>query len=118
MHIECPDSKKRIPGCIFCIVEISCKCSLYFSPRLVDCYNASRIIKVLHPVNLALVQESFDEKHFGQILADTFFASPVQVSLPKFSFYSYKMSSMLAADANTFELEENGKGCKTRCFNF
>jgi len=118
IHIECPDSKKRIPGCIFCIVEIPCKCSLrtqnlYFSPRLVDCYNASRSIKVLHPVNLALVREFFDEKHFDHILADTLFPSPVQVSLPKFSFYSHKMSSILAADAKThLSLKKMAKAAK------
>ncbi|CAC5385208.1 unnamed protein product [Mytilus coruscus] len=106
LDLVCPQSQRKIPGCTFCVINIPCKCSLstrklYFSPRLVDCYESSSNFSILHPVNLALVQEFFDEKQFTSLLADSLFTTPVQLAIPDFSFYNHSMSKILAADANT-----------------
>ena len=106
LDLDCPQSQRKIPGCTFCVIDLPCRCSLssknvYFSPRLVHCYNSSLDFSVLHPVNLALVQEFFDEKAFNSILADSLFATPVPLSVPNFLFYTHNMSKILAADAKT-----------------
>ncbi|CAC5380459.1 unnamed protein product [Mytilus coruscus] len=106
LDLICPQSQRKIPGCTFCVINIPCKCSLstrklYFSPRLVDCYESSSNFSILHPVNLALVQEFFDEKRYTSLLADSLFPTPVQLAIPDFSFYNQSMSKILAVDAKT-----------------
>ena len=106
LDLVCPQSQRKIPGCTFCVINIPCKCSLstrklYFSPRLVDCYESSSNFSIFHPVNLALVQEFFDEKRFTSLLADSLFTTPVQLAIPDFSFYNHSMSKILAADTKT-----------------
>ncbi|CAC5404909.1 unnamed protein product [Mytilus coruscus] len=107
LDLICPQSQRKIPGCTFCVINIPCKCSLstrklYFSPRLVDCYESSSNFSILHPVNLALVQEFFDEKRFTSLLADSLFTTPVQLAISDFSFYNHNISKILAADAKTY----------------
>lgn len=106
LYLDCPQNQRRIPGCTFCVIEIPCKCSLstrllYFAQRLVKCYNSSSDFSVLHPVNLALVHEFFYQQQFDSILGNSLFTSPVQLSLPNFSFYKHYFSKILAADAKT-----------------
>ncbi|KAK3107915.1 hypothetical protein FSP39_025038 [Pinctada imbricata] len=101
--LDCPREKKIIPGCSFCIVYIPCTCSLstdtlYYSPRLVKCYNTSTSITVVHPVNLALFQQFFDDSSLNNIFGDTKFPKPINFSIPKFQFYNNTFSDVLAND--------------------
>ncbi|CAC5379943.1 unnamed protein product [Mytilus coruscus] len=99
LDLVCPHCQRKIPGCTFCVINIPCKCSLstrklYFSPRLVDCYESNSNFSILHPVNLALVHEFFDEKRFTSILADSLFTTPVQLAIPDFSFYNHTLNNI------------------------
>ena len=101
--LDCPEKKTIIPGCIFCIVNIPCRCSLstaalYLSPRLVDCYNSSSSFTIVHPVNLALLQEFFDDSRLNSIFGDTKFPKPVNLSVPDFKFYNHSFSDIIAND--------------------
>lgn len=106
LAMDCPDKRLLLPGCQFCVVNLPCKCSLSskflsLSPRLVQCYNNTLEVSVSHPVNLALLQEFFDEEKFKSITANTMFKSPVSMSIPNFTFYSHNVSSILADDKVT-----------------
>ena len=82
LTLDCPKEQKVIPGCTFCIMNIPCKCSystsdLYLPPRLVTCYKSNVNGTTLHPFNLALLQEFFDETKLFNMLANTTFSNPV-----------------------------------------
>lgn len=54
--LDCPEEKKVLKGCAFCVIQIPCRCSLsteslYYAPRLVDCYQSADNFSVIHPVN-------------------------------------------------------------------
>ena len=64
IRLRCPSYAKTIPGCNFCIIKISCLCTLrtptaYLPKSLCYCHRQSRHLTVLHPLNLALVQAYF-----------------------------------------------------------
>ncbi|KAK3097873.1 hypothetical protein FSP39_014042 [Pinctada imbricata] len=101
--LNCPKEQKIVPGCNFCVVHIPCRCSLstktlFFLPRLVDCYNSSETMTMVHPVNLALLQEFFDETKLMNIFGDTTFTKPINLSVPEFQFYNHSFSSIVAND--------------------
>ena len=101
--LNCPKEQTIVPGCTFCVVHIPCRCSLstdtlYFLPRLVDCYNSSETMTMVHPVNLALLQEFFDETKLMNIFGDTTFPKPINLSVPEFQFYNHSFSSIVAND--------------------
>jgi len=104
LSMECGTSHSMIHGCKFCIFDVPCKCSIssthfYLPPRLISCDNGtSRNITKLHPVNLVLLQEFFDNDNYQHIFADSTFLTPLNVSLPKFRIYNHKMSNIIAND--------------------
>lgn len=53
---------------------------------------------MLHPVNLILLQHFFENKHFENIMADTSFANPVNMSVPTFNLYSHEMNDIMVDD--------------------
>lgn len=92
-----------LPGCRFCVINLPCKCSLatkslYLAPRLVQCYNNTKEVSILHPVNLALLQEFFSDGKLKSIPANKLFSSQVQLSIPHFTFYKHNINNILAAD--------------------
>lgn len=103
LSLDCPSEQTVIPGCQFCIVNIPCKCSLstnklYFAPRLINCYNKTKEFSKLHPVNLALLQEFFDDTQVSKIYANSTFSKPVSFSFPEFKMYNHSFNQFLAND--------------------
>lgn len=101
--LDCPSEKRVLKGCAFCIFHIPCRCSLstetlFFAPRLVSCYENVSNFSVVHPVNLALLQQFFDEPSLQQIYGNTFFPTPINMSIPEFIFYNHTMHDVLAND--------------------
>lgn len=101
--LDCPQEKKILKGCAFCVLHIPCRCSLstealFFAPRLVSCYEKLSNYSVIHPVNLALLQQFFDESSLQQIYGNTFFPTPVNMSIPKFTFFNHTIRDVLAND--------------------
>ncbi|CAC5370307.1 unnamed protein product [Mytilus coruscus] len=111
LTLKCPDNSHVVPPCPLCIVHVPCRCSLlshklYFAPKLINCYDektmldtkTSSALSVLHPVNLALLTEFFDQTKLNNILGDTTFPSQVALKVPNFKIYSHNMSNILVAD--------------------
>ena len=118
LALNCPKEEKVIPGCKFCIVHVPCRCSLstnslYFSPRLVNCYNSSTNYTVVHPVNLALLQQYFGESELNHIFADTTFLRPINMSVPAFQFYNHSFQQIIANDQEShLSLKRMAKAAK------
>ena len=116
--LNCPQQTKVVPGCMFCLLTIPCKCSVstddwYFPPRLVNCYNKNKQISTVHPVNLALLQEFFDESKLSNILGNSMFSNPVNFSVPNFKFYNHSFNEFLVADAQShLNLKKMAKAAK------
>lgn len=102
LHLDCLQRQrtffKRYMVAHFMVLNYR---DLYFSPRLVHCYNSSSDPAISHPINLALIQEFFDSDEFKPILGNSLFNASVPLSLPNFTFYSHEISNVLTADAKT-----------------
>ena len=103
LELDCISNKKMIKGCNFCLVTKPCHCSIssqtnYLPPRLSSCQHKTDNITVSHPVNLALLQQFFNDSSLDDILADTVFSEKLQVDVPFFRLYNHSMSAVLADD--------------------
>lgn len=103
LTLDCPSEQKILPGCHFCIIDIPCRCSLstktlYFAPRLVNCYNRTKQYSTVHPVNLALLQEFFKDTQVSHSYANSTFPTPVSFSIPQFQMYKHTFNQFLAND--------------------
>jgi len=103
LALDCPQSKRVLPGCAFCVLQIPCQCSistvdLFYAARLVNCHNKSSDVITVHPINLGLLQQFFEEDQFMSITGDSLFKSPISVLLPEFKFYQHQFSQYLADD--------------------
>ncbi|XP_062574148.1 uncharacterized protein LOC134235987 [Saccostrea cucullata] len=101
--LDCPKEQKVLKGCTFCIIHIPCRCSLstqslFYAPRLVDCYNSSSNFSVIHPVNLALLQEFFDDSKLEHVFGDSLFPTLVNMSIPELKFYNHSINQILIND--------------------
>ncbi|XP_062585400.1 uncharacterized protein LOC134247076 [Saccostrea cucullata] len=101
--LDCPKEKKVLKGCAFCVLHIPCRCSLstealFFAPRLVNCYKSSSNFSAIHLVNLALLQEFFDESKLSHVFGNTYFQTPINMPIPEFVFYNHTMHDVLAND--------------------
>lgn len=52
-------------------------------------------------MNLVLLQEFFDNSKIQNVLADTTYAAPLNVTLPTFKIYRHKMHQVNADDSNS-----------------
>ena len=52
----------------------------------------------VHPVNLALLQEFFDESKLNSIFGDTTFPTPINLTIPEFQMYNHSFSNIVAND--------------------
>lgn len=103
LALDCSTGQRIIKGCPFCVMHLPCLCSvtsgdLYLPPRIGQCQNISNSITVLHPVNLALIQEFFDPKFHSTIFGDTTFQQYLDLKIPKFKIFNHSFSQYLAAD--------------------
>lgn len=118
LEIHCPNEQNAVKNCTFCIINLSCKCSvsadnLFFAERLMNCYNDSVEFSVVHPVNLALLQQFFNDQVLSNIFADSFFAEPINMQIPKFNFYNHSFQKVIAVDQqNHFNLEKVAKAAR------
>ncbi|MES9880029.1 MAG: hypothetical protein ABW185_04025 [Sedimenticola sp.] len=103
LTLRCSQHQRMVKGCDFCVIKLPCLCSVttarhYVAPRLTGCHNETQNITKLHPFNLILLQEFFDDKTIRDIHANTLLDNPLNVSVPHFKLYEHKMSSILADD--------------------
>ena len=118
LEMGCKSGKKMIKGCNFCLITKPCHCSIssqtrYLPPRLSSCQHQSDNITVSHPVNLALLQQFFNESSLDDIFADTVFSEKLQVDVPFFKLYNHSMSAVLADDIKQhFSLQKMSEKAK------
>ena len=103
IEMNCPNKQELLPGCKFCILNVPCRCTLttkdlFYSPKLVNCHKSLENITIAHPVNLALLQEFFNDTTLKSIFGDSTFLNPIQVNLPDFKMYTHSYNQFLAAD--------------------
>ncbi|XP_069116722.1 LOW QUALITY PROTEIN: uncharacterized protein [Argopecten irradians] len=103
LALDCPNGQKIIKGCSFCVVRIPCLCTvtagnLFVPPRLGKCKNDTNDISVIHPVNLALLQEFFPSSQHSSIFGDTAYPDFVHVKIPNLNIYNHSFSEKLATD--------------------
>lgn len=53
---------------------------------------------ILHPFNLALLQQFFDENKLANLLGDTIFLKPINLKVPLFKIYNHSMDKVIADD--------------------
>ena len=58
-----------------------------------------RQIEVFLPINLALLQQFFNNSKLLALRADTLFADPLKVMLPSFDMYEHQFKDRITADA-------------------
>jgi hypothetical protein len=103
LTLQCKEGTKVLKGCDFCIMTVPCQCSIIstnmrFNQQVNLCQKDTCDISILYPVNLALLQQCFNESQLTEILANTSFNKPVQVKIPSFMIYEHKMSKLFAKD--------------------
>ena len=101
--LDCPQGQMIMKGCSFCVVTAPCRCTitsdhLYLPPRLGKCKNDSTDISVIHPINLALLQEFFHSSAHSSIFGDTTYLEFVNVKIPDLKIYNHSFSKFLAKD--------------------
>ena len=106
LSMECSKQHKMIKGCDYCILALPCRCSLftekfYFPPRLTACHIHTNNVTKLHPFNLVLLQEFFDNTKIQNVFADTTYANPLNVTVPNFKIYQHDMHKVIADDKNS-----------------
>ena len=102
LNIDCSGKQEIRKGCEFCILQLPCKCSvitknLYIPPSLTHC-KTSRKISTVYPVNLALMQQFFDNNQLQGIMANSTFLKLPNIEIPKFKMYNHAFSSFLSND--------------------
>jgi hypothetical protein len=103
LTLQCKEGTKVLKGCDFCIMTVPCQCSIIsanmrFDQQVKLCQKDTSDISILYPVNLALLQQFFNESQLTEILANTSFNKPVQVKISSFKIYEHKMSKLFAKD--------------------
>ena len=96
-------------------MTIPCQCTIIdnnmrFDRKINLCNNTTRDIQTVYPINLALLQQFFNDSQLKQVLADTSFNTSINFKFPEFKIYKHKMSKILADDTEIFaKFKENGK---------
>lgn len=101
LEFDCQSGRKTVTGCDFCILSRQCKCAIstsdmYLPPRLSKCHEDTT--SKVHPVNLALLQQFFNDTSLKNVDGNTLFENPLKVETPVFKIYNHTMSSIIADD--------------------
>lgn len=101
LQSDCKLSKRVDKGCSFCIINVPCECAistatLYLPPRLTACHKKST--SKLHPVNLALLQQFFNDTDLINFGSNSLFANPLSINVPQFQIYNHSMQTVIADD--------------------
>ena len=65
--------------------------------KIIFCNNETRDITTLYLVNLAVIQQFFNDSQIRKVLADTFNNS-IDIKVPPFQIYEHKMANIFADD--------------------
>ena len=87
LEFDCRMSKTMKKACTFCVINVPCECAvsthkLYLPPRLSSCHKNTT--DVLHPVNLAVLQQFFNDTELKNIASNSLFKNPLTINVPQF----------------------------------
>ena len=122
LELDCKSGRKMKKGCKFCTVDVPCECSVltptsFLPVRLTECHKNTS--EKLHPVNLALLQNFFEDDLLENIGSNSLFKSPLQVDVPKFTIYNHSISQVLANDNKAhLNLQKMAKSAKENSMIF
>lgn len=111
LSVQCRTGGRILPGCLHCIYNIPCFCSvhtrdIYIPPSIGQCTQSITATSQLHPVNLAVLQQFFDETLLTNITAQTSYTMPLPITIPQIKTYQQNFSDILAIDQTQhFSLE-------------
>ena len=115
-EFDCKTGKTMKNGCKFCKMDVPCECSVLTSnsclpSSLTECHKNTS--EKLHPVNLALLQNFFEDDLLKDIGSNTLFNTPLQADIPKCSIYNHSISQILADDNKAhLNLQKMAKSAK------
>ena len=102
--LSCRNGHRRtVQGCTYCIFQVPCGCTLstddiLFQNHITGCDNTDITPTKVYPINLALLQNFFDDKKVNEILANSTFDSPADIILPQLDIYKHEMEHTIATD--------------------
>lgn len=101
--LECEQGPINQNGCKYCIISIPCSCAISADPfiipeRINNCNRTSRQVTKNHLINLAMLQNFFEDDTLNNILGDTTFDYPVEMQIPDFRFYEQNFTNLMAVD--------------------
>ena len=90
-------------GCNYCMMTIPCQCrvignNMQFDQKIIICNNKTRDITTLYSVNLAVIQQFFNDSQIWTVLADTSFNNSINIKIPPFKMHEHKMANIFADD--------------------
>ena len=103
ISMQCYTGSRVLPGCPHCIYDVPCSCSIqtrtiYIPPSVVNCKETVSSSAPLHTVNLAVLQQFFDESALSNITADMTYSAPIDVQIPEIKVYNHELSHLLSFD--------------------
>ena len=101
LTLQCENASTVVDGCAFCILKLPCNCEVtteqYYLPQRWDgCHHDSTTISKVHPINLALLQEYFEEKELKNITSETTFDTAINITTPPFKIFNHGISEIIA----------------------
>ena len=106
LSLHCSEGSRQLEGCSnFCIVTLPCNCAidtdqLHFSGHITNCPTSKNHTK-LHPINMAMIQEFFNQSYIKNLAGDSFFNTTMSISVPAFEIYEHDFSQSIADDKKT-----------------
>ncbi|XP_013396580.1 uncharacterized protein LOC106163521 [Lingula anatina] len=102
LTMRCSSNVTKV-GCDFCVLKVPCSCSIegdstYIPPHRICEHNETT--EILHPINLALLQQLFDEGNFSDIFGHSVFQTPPRVTIPTLRLYNHNFSQFLTKDSS------------------
>lgn len=122
LHLQCNSSTRMVTGCNFCTISVPCQCSvtakdIYLPQRLSDCQETT--ITKLHPVNLAVLQQFFNDTALQSIESNTIFENPLNIEVPKFELYNHSLSQIITDDRKShLNLQKMAEAAKNNAMAF
>lgn len=103
ISMQCHAGSRVLSGCSHCIYDVPCSCSVqtksaYIPPSVVNCKGIFSESTPLHTVNLAVLQQFFDDSALSNISAHVTYSKPLEVQIPQIRVYQHELSDIMGSD--------------------
>ena len=112
IELDCSNGQQILKRCLFCIMKIPCRYSvksnnLYLPLRLWKCINNTDKMTLVHPINLPLFQQFFDQDPWRYYL--WYF---IHIQCPNFKFLNHSFSQYCQWQEQHLSLKRIAKAVK------